>query len=86
MRDYNAGMIIWKIFVLEISGYYLKYQELFLHLGIPATTAYAEVCNLLEPHMNIMKRLVEELLVNETLSNSEIDAIIEPFLRAAGSR
>jgi cell division protease FtsH len=44
------------------------------------TTAYAEVRNLLEVHMIVMKRLVEELLVNETLSNSEIDAIMEPLL------
>ena len=43
------------------------------------TTAYAEVRNLLEEHMHVMKRLVEELLVNETLSNSEIDAIIGPL-------
>jgi len=50
------------------------------------TTAYAEVLNLLESHMNVMKRLVEELLVNETLSNSEIDAIIEPLPGAVGPR
>jgi len=36
--------------------------------------------------MNAMKRLVEELIVNETLSNCEIDAIIEPFLGTVCSR
>jgi len=36
--------------------------------------------------MNVMKPLVEELLVNETLSNSEIDAIIDPLPGAVGSR
>ena len=50
------------------------------------TTAYSEVRNLLESHMNAMKRLVEELIVNETLSNCEIDAIIEPFLGTVCSR
>jgi len=50
------------------------------------TTAYAEVLALLESHMNVMKPLVDELIVNETLSSSEIDAIVGPLIGAVGSR
>ncbi len=50
------------------------------------TSCYTEVRNLLEAHMDVMKRLVGELVISETLSDSEIDAIIGPLHGAAGPR
>jgi len=41
------------------------------------TTAYADVRNLLETHLDGLKALVAELIANETLTSSEIDSILE---------
>jgi len=41
------------------------------------TTAYADVRNLLQTHIEALKVLVAELIANETLTSSEIDSILE---------
>ena len=41
------------------------------------TTAYAEVSSLLQTNMDALEALTTELIANETLDSSEIDAILE---------
>ena len=41
------------------------------------TTAYADVTTLLQTNMGVLKALTAELIANETLNSSEIDAILQ---------
>lgn len=41
------------------------------------TTAYADVTTLLQTNMDVLKALTAELIANETLNSSEIDAILQ---------
>jgi len=41
------------------------------------TTAYADVRNLLQTHIEALKALVAELVANETLTSAEIDSILD---------